>query len=70
MISRLFLKIFNKDFEFSGLVAVSRHISEIDNEKRQNRAFSEKEIQELMVPTLSVDVSVKLPIVWAELKSN
>ena len=44
MISRRLIMIFDEDFEFSGLVAVSRHISEIGDEKRQNRAFSEGQI--------------------------
>ena len=44
MISRRLIMIFDEDFEFSGLVAVSRHISEIGDERRQNRVFSEGQL--------------------------
>ncbi len=44
MISRRLIMIFDEAFEFSGLVAVSRHIREIGDEKRQNRSFSEGQI--------------------------
>ena len=47
-----------------------QYVGEIDEAYLANRAFSEKEIQELMVSTLSVEVTAKLPIIWAELKSN
>ena len=47
-----------------------RYVGKIDEVYLANRAFSEKEIQELMASALSVEVTAKLPIVWAELKSN
>ena len=47
-----------------------RWVGKIDEVYVANRAFSEKEIQELMNSALSVETQAKLPLIWAKLKSK
>jgi hypothetical protein len=47
-----------------------RFVGRIDEVYVANRAFSEKEIQELMTSALPVELKTKLPVIWSQLKSN